>query len=125
MARSFLIILAVIFIGYGVACAVDPALPARLAGLSILTGDGYAEMGAMYGGLQTGVGLFCLFGAAQAPLRRPVLLLIVLAVGPLAAMRCLGALRAEDAVGSYTYGALLFESVVTALAALLLRRPTP
>jgi hypothetical protein len=125
MSRSFLIFVALVFVGYGLACAIDPALPARLAGLSIVTADGYAEMGAMYGGLQIGVGLFCLFGAMQQQLTRPALLLLVLSIGPLAAMRGISALRIEDAIGSYTLGALAFESLVTAIAALLVRRPAP
>ena len=122
MARAFLAFVALVFIAYGLACAWDPTLPARLAGLSILSADGYAEMGAMYGGLQTGVGLFCLMGVINPQLLRPVLVLLVLSIGPLAAMRGLSALRADDAIGSYTYGALIFESLVTAISALLVRR---
>jgi hypothetical protein len=122
MTRLFLGFIALVLVAYGIACAVDPALPARLAGLSILSADGYAEMGAMYGGLQVGVGFFCLLGIINPQLTRPALLLLVLGFGPLAAMRGLSALRAEDVLGSYTFGALIFESLVTAVAALLVRQ---
>ena len=98
MTRIFLGLVALILIGYGIACALDPALPARLAGLSILNGDGYAEMGAMYGGLQIGVGVFCLMAAFDARWRQAALLLLVLAFGLLAMMRGVSALRSSDPV---------------------------
>lgn len=125
MNRIFLLAVALVFIGYGVACALDPTLPARLAGLAILSGDGYAEMSAMYGGLQVGVGLFCVLGSINGALTRPALLLLVLSIGPLAALRAVGALRTEDLISGYTWGALIFESLVTAISALLVRRTTP
>lgn len=123
MTRSFLLFVAVVFVGYGIACTIDPLLPARLAGLEIINGDGYAEMSAMYGGLQTGVGLFCLIAAFRQSLQESALLLLVLGIGFLAASRAGGALRSEDIISSYTWGALAFETLVTALSAgLLLRR---
>lgn len=122
MDRLFLAVVALIFIAYGVACALDPNLPARLAGLRIASGDGYAEMSAMYGGLQVGVGLFCALGALRGRLRQPALLLLLLAIGPLAVLRAVGVLRTEDVVSVYSWGALGFEAAVTLIAALLLRR---
>ncbi|EAQ96388.1 DUF4345 family protein [Congregibacter litoralis] len=122
MTRAFLILIAFIFAAYGVACILDPSLPARLAGLQITNGDGYAEMSAMYGGLQTGVGVFCLLGAFRSSMERSVLLLLVLGIGLLAATRALGALRTEEVLTVYTWGALAFETFVTAAAAALLSR---
>lgn len=121
--RAFLALVAAILIAYGLACGLDPNLPARLAGIAIEAGDGYAEMSAMYGGLQMGVGLFLILGAVQPLLQRPALVLLVLGIGLLAAFRAIGVLRSEDAVTAYTWGALSFETAVTAIAAgLLLRR---
>lgn len=122
MARVFLIFVGLIFAAYGLACAWDPELPARLAGLEILDGDGFAEMGAMYGGLQLGVGIFCIFAGLKPPLQRGALLLLLLGIGLLAAFRGLSALRSEDFISSYTWGALAFETVVTAVSAALLLR---
>ncbi len=122
MTRVFLILVALIFVAYGVACIVDPVLPARLAGLQINNGDAYAEMSAMYGGLQTGVGILCLIAAFRSSLERSVLLLLTLAIGLLAATRGLGALRTEEVLTAYTWGALAFETFVTATAAALLTR---
>jgi hypothetical protein len=122
MTRSFLLIVGAIFAAYGIACALDPALPARLAGLTISNGDGFAEMGAMYGGLQVGVGLFCILAALQPALQRGALLLLLLSIGLLAVMRGTSTLRTDELVTAYTWGALAFETLVTACAAALLLR---
>ena len=125
MTRIFLSVTGLVFLAYGIACALDPALPARLAGLDIRGGDGYAEMGAMYGGLQSGAGLFLILAAFRPGLRHGALLFLALGVGLLAALRAGSALRTEDAVSAYTWGALLFESLVSALAVWLLLSPQP
>lgn len=122
MDRSFLLIVGLIFVAYGAACAFDPGLAARLAGLAIKNGDGYAELGAMYGGLQTGVGLFLAVAAFQSRLHHGALLLLVLGIGLLAALRGASALRTDDVVSAYTWGALAFETLVTAIAVALLNR---
>ncbi|MDP5052320.1 MAG: hypothetical protein NWP69_00905, partial [Congregibacter sp.] len=70
----------------------------------------------------TGVGLFCLMAAFRAPLQSAALLLLVLGIGFLAAARGIGALRSDDILSSYTWGALAFETFVTAAAATLLPR---
>ena len=121
MTRAFLSITGFIFLAYGIPCAFDPALPARLAGLEMLNGDAYAEMGAMYGGLQSGVGLFLILAAWRPRLQDGALLLLALGVGLLAALRAGSALRTEDVLSGYTWGALFFESLVSALAVWLLR----
>lgn len=122
MNRSFLLIVGLIFIAYGVACALDPGLAARLAGLTIDNADGFAELGAMYGGLQTGVGLFLAIAAFRPRMQQGALLLLVLGIGLLAALRAASALRVDEAVTAYTWGALAFETLVTAIAAALLNR---
>lgn len=110
------------FIGYGIACLVSPALPTSYAGLGMLTGDGYAEISAMYGGLQTGFGLFCLLGALRKDMYRPALAALVLLVGALALGRTAGVLTGTGTLGSYTWGALAYEYATALLAAVALRR---
>ena len=113
---------AVSFAAYGLMCLVDPGLPARYAGLDILSGDGYSELGAMYGGLQTGYGFFCLLGALRKDLHRPALMSLVLLLGGLALGRLYSTLTGADAVGSYTYGAMAFEFTMAVLAVIALRK---
>lgn len=122
LGKLVLAVSGIIFGGYGLACFINPELPAGLAGLAIESGDGFAEMGAMYGGLQFGVGLFCLLCAARPAYTRPGLTLLALGIGCLALARLFSAWDASWMVGVYTWGALGYELVTASLAALALRR---
>jgi hypothetical protein len=113
---------AVAFIAYGLACLFSPALPAGYAGLEFVTGDALPEIGAMYGGLQTAFGVFCLLGALKTDYYRPALMLLLLCIGGLALTRCYWAIAGGTEVGGYTYGAMAFEYTIAILAALALRR---
>ena len=114
---------AVVFGGYGIVCLISPELPAGYAGLIIDSGDARIELAAMYGGLQTAFGVFCLLGALRNDLYRPALISIVLLAGGLALARLYSTLTGSETVGSYTYGALVFEFTTAILAALALRKP--
>ena len=122
MGKILLWFAGIIFLGYGLACFVSPELPARLASLRIEAGDGYAEMGAMYGGLQIGVGLFCLLCGLKTSMYRAGLTLLVLGIGLLGVARLYHAFDADWMVTSYTWGALAFELIVATLAGISLRR---
>jgi hypothetical protein len=113
---------AIVFIAYGLVCLFSPALPAAYAGLEFVTGDALPEMGAMYGGLQTAFGVFCLMGAIKTDYYRPALMLLLLSIGGLALSRCYWALAGGTEVGSYTYGAMAYEYFTAILAAIALRR---
>jgi len=122
LGKAILWVSAVAFIAYGLMCLIDPSLPAGYAGLDIIAGDGYAELGAMYGGLQIGYGFFCLLGALRKDLHRPALMSLVLLLGGLALGRLYSTLTGADPVGSYTYGAMAFEFTLAVLAVIALRR---
>jgi len=113
---------ALILMTYGLLCLVSPELPAEYSGLKISNGDAFAEIGAMYGGLQTGLGLFFLLGTAKREFCRPALVVLILAIGSLALGRLLSLLLTDQAVTAYTYGALGYELVTTCLALIALRR---
>lgn len=121
LGKFVLFISAVSFISYGIVCLMTPHVPVGYAGLGIASGDGYAEIGAMYGGLQTGFGLVCLLGALRAELFRPVLLVIAVVVGCLALGRLYSTATGELPVGAYTWGAMVYEFATAILAALALR----
>lgn len=122
LGKFILWLSAIVFSAYGLACLFSPALPAAYAGLEFITGDAVPEIGAMYGGLQTGFGIFCLLGALKTDYYRPALMLLLLCIGGLALSRCFWAITGGAEVGSYTYGAMAYEYVTAILAALALRR---
>jgi hypothetical protein len=121
LGKAILSISAFAFIGYGLACLFSPELPASYAGLAMTTGDAYAEIGAMYGGLQTGFGIFCLLGALRTDFYRPALASLLLLVGGLAVARLYSTVIGSEPVAFYTYGAIAFESVTAVLAGVALR----
>lgn len=122
VSRMILGMSALILMTYGLLCLVSPELPAEYSGLKISNGDAFAEIGAMYGGLQTGLGLFFLLGTAKREFCRPALVVLILAIGSLALGRLLSLLLTDQAVTAYTYGALGYELVTTCLALIALRR---
>jgi hypothetical protein len=122
LGKVILWISALIFIVYGLMCLFSPALPTNYAGLTMNSGDAFVEIGAMYGGLQTGFGIFCLLGALRKDLYRPALISLVLLVGGLALARLYSTLTSTEAVGSYTYGAMVYEFSTAILAGLALRK---
>jgi hypothetical protein len=113
---------AFVFIAYGLACLISPPLPAGLAGLELASADALPEIGAMYGGLQTGFGFFCLLGAVKAEFYRPALAMLVVCIGGLALARCFWAFNAAADVGGYTWGAMAYEYTTAILAAIALRK---
>ena len=113
---------AFVFMAYGIVSLVSPAIPSGFAGLEMSNSDAFAEVGAMYGGLQTGVGLFCLLALLKSEYYRAGLILLVVGIGALALARSLSTLMAADAVTIYTYGAIAYESATAILAAVALAK---
>ena len=116
LGKSVLGLSTVVLIGYGLVSLISPAIPAGYAGLVLSNGDAFAEIGAMYGGLQIGVGLFCALALLKPDFYRSGLTLLVLVSGALALARLISFLIAPDPVTGYTYGALGYEFVTTMLA---------
>ena len=116
LGKTILSASAVVFICYGLVSLVSPAIPSGFAGLTMNNGDAFAEIGAMYGGLQTGIGLFCLMAALKTEFYRAGLLLLIVGVGSLAIARLVSLLITADPVSAYTYGATLYEFTTASLA---------
>jgi len=110
------------FISYGLICLFSPDIPAHYAGLNMTNGNAIVEIGAMYGGLQTGFGLFCLLAALNSNFYKPGLVLLVLCIGSLALARIYSTLIITDPVSAYTWGAMIYEFATAILAALALRK---
>ena len=122
LGKIILWISAISFISYGLACFFSPDLPAGYAGLTMGNADAVAEIRAMYGGLQTGFGLFCLLAALKLEYYRAGLLLLVLCITPLALGRLYSVISGDEGHGVYTWGAMAFEFSIAALAALALAK---
>jgi hypothetical protein len=90
--------------------------------MALNSGDAFAEIGAMYGGLQTGFGVFCLLAAINPAFYRAGLVLLVMCIGLLALGRLYSTVVGTEAVGVYTWGAMAFEFTIAALAAVALRQ---
>jgi hypothetical protein len=122
LGKIILWLSAVIFTAYGLACLFSPDLPAGYAGLVMSNGDAFSEIGAMYGGLQTGFGLFCMVAAIKPEHYRSGLLLLVVAIGLLAVGRLYATLIGTGEVGPYTWGAMTYEFATAIIAGISLRR---
>ncbi|GHD31358.1 DUF4345 family protein [Halioglobus pacificus] len=113
---------AIVFTAYGLFGFFNPEIPAGFAGIVMSNGNAFAEIGAMYGGLQTGIGLFCAVAALKPEHTRSGLLVLLLGIGFLALGRLYSALTVGEALTAYTWGALVFEVFVTVLAGLGLKQ---
>lgn len=122
LGKIILWISAITFIAYGLACFFAPDLPAGYAGLVMSNGDAYAEIVAMYGGLQTGFGLFCLLAAVKEEYTKAGLVLLVLCIGLLAIGRLFSTLSGAEAVAGYTWGAMAYEFATAVIAGIALRK---
>ena len=122
LGRTVLGVSAFILMTYGLLCLVSPELPAEYSGLRISNGDAFAEIGAMYGGLQTGLGLFFLLAVMKSEFYRPALVVLMFAIGSLALGRLLSLLITDQAVTAYSYGALGYELATACLAVIVFLR---
>src|SRR5512147_3016183 len=102
--RIVLALSTLIWLPYGVWCFFDPGFLAGAAGVAFQSPTGSTELRAMYGGLQTAIGLLALAGALRAPLRRPALLTLGCLAAGLALAR-LGGVMLDGAASSYTISA--------------------
>lgn len=121
ITRIFLGLQAVMFIGYGLYCLVQPELLADGAGVMATSQTGTIELQAMYGGLQTAVGALCALGAAVALYRRYALVTLLFVIGGLAVVRVtLGLMNAE--FSGYNVFAMTYETLTVLAVFWLLRR---
>lgn len=87
--KAFLFLNGLFWIFYGVFCLSQPGLIHGLLGIEASPGS-LTEFGAMYGGLQTGLGVYWVTTALQQQRLECGLLSFVLVVGSLAIARSIG-----------------------------------
>lgn len=124
LSKILLWVIAGAYFLYGAMCLYDPNIQANYAGFALNSGDAYLEIGAIYGGMSLGLGVFFLMGALQPALTRASLLLMALTLGGLGCSRLLLFAIGDASVTSYTYGAMGFE-LVAALLGLVAWRSQP
>ena len=110
VARLFLGFQAIIFIPYGLYCLVQPGMLSDSAGLTATSVTGVIELQAMYGGLQTAVGVLCALAAVVERYRSGALMALLFIFAGLAVPRVSLALMNGEFSG-YTTFAMIFESV--------------
>ena len=119
--RLFLALEALVWLPYGVFCFFQPGALAESAGVVASSATASVEIRAMYGGLQTGIGVLVALSLFRPALRRPALVLLVFLCGGLGLSRVLGAVLDAEMSG-YTGFALVFELASLGVAGWLLRR---
>lgn len=119
VARVFLGLTALMWIGYGLVCFLDPDYLRQAAGVSYVSLTGMVDLRATYGGLQMAIGAVALAGALYVKATRQVLLMYATLCAGLGSARLAGALTSAEWSG-YTLFAVCFElgSVAVALALL-------
>ncbi|MEC8158245.1 MAG: DUF4345 family protein [Pseudomonadota bacterium] len=129
-----------IFFGLGVVSVYDPEIPAGWSGIFIASQDAYAEIAAMYGGLEIAIGSILLASALIREYLKAGLWLLFVIISYIGIARAVTVLRELDSkfevagsqvdiemtssFTSYTWGALGFEFIISILALIaLLNRP--
>ena len=113
--RVFLALSALVWLPYGIYCFFVPESLAGSAGLGAMSATGTTELRAMYGGLQTAIGVMAAIAVFRQSLRRPALVSLAFLTLGLGAGRLLG-LALDGEVTSYTGGAVVFEFASAAAA---------
>jgi len=108
------------FAGYGVYCAYDLDMIVRLTGIAFRAPSAAVESRAMYGGLQTGIGLLLINSAVNKRLTAYGLVAMVFVLGGLALGRALGI--SMDGIDDYNQGALVYEASSAVLAGIAIWR---
>ena len=121
VTRIFLLLSAALWGLYGVYCLLVPGSLHEAAGIVAVTPTGTTELRAMYGGLQSAVGLLALAGAVRGSLRRTALVALGALTLGLGSARLFGVF-VDGHFTSYTGMGLGFEWFTALACRALLRR---
>lgn len=99
MLSLYLLINALLYLIFGIWCAVAPSWTASAVGLSYINYQGYAEYVAVYGGLEFGIGVFFVICFLKQNLRYAGLVLGLSFYGGLAVFRTLAILTNSSDIG--------------------------
>ena len=119
MARLFLALNTLFFLGFGVYALLNASQLAINLGTPDMSADGLYELRSNYGGVSLGAGLLCLLGALHNTFQRPALFFLLVYTGGYALGRVL-ALLFDGVPSLRLIGFGVFELVTAALAYFLL-----
>jgi hypothetical protein len=119
--KIFLGISVLIWLPYGIFCALQPGYLAEVAGVVANSPTASTEIRAMYGGLQAGIGALCAFALMRPRFQLSALVALSFLTGGLALTRACG-LIFDGSSSGYTHGALIFEIINTCVAVMLARK---
>jgi len=111
----------VVWLPYGLFCFFQPSFLEGAAGVSFGSPTGSTELRAMYGGLQSAIGLLALAGALRPDLSRVALVALAFLCAGLGVARLLGTF-VDGGLSAYTAMGLTFELATVAICVWLLRR---
>jgi len=118
---SFLVVSALIWLPYGIFCFFQPGFLEGVAGVKALSVTANIELRAMYGGLQSAIGVLAALAVMREDLRRPALLTLGFLTAGLGLSRLSGA-ALDGEISLYTGSAIAFELISAAVAAWILSR---
>ena len=121
MTAAFLALNALVYLGLGLWCTLDPDGTSRAIGFAFAKSSARSEYVTVYGGLEVGLGLFFAVAAWYEPLRAAGLLFALLTYGCLALFR-IGTIVAYGDVGRFPWIMLAIELPMAAIAAFLFWR---
>jgi len=119
--KSFLVVSALIWLPYGILCFFQPGFLEGVAGVKALSVTANIELRAMYGGLQSAIGVLAALAVMREDLRRPALLTLGFLTAGLGLSRLSGA-ALDGEISLYTGSAIAFELISAAVAAWILSR---
>lgn len=122
--RIFLGINAILWLPYGIYCLFQPSSLAEAAGVAAASTTGTIELRAMYGGVQSAIGVLCGLAALRDEFRRPALIGLAFVTSGLFLGRVAGVFIADE-VSSYTGMALGLEISLASLAIWFLSKLDP
>jgi len=119
--RIFLGFSVLVWLPYGLLCLFVPSYLSEVAGVVASSATGTLELRAMYGGLQSAIGVLAAVALFRPTLVRPALLAQVFLCSGLFLARVVG-LVFDAGLSGYTVGALGFELFIALVGTWLLTR---
>lgn len=127
VSRGFVVVSALIYLGIGLWCIVDPVGPMADVGLTVEGAEGAVEVRAMYGGLQLGMACFLAWCLAAPERVRTGVVAVTLSIGGLGMGRALAwlALQPADTLHPLLIPVELSALVIGGVILWTQRDPTP